>query len=234
MRTLDATYLNEVSNHPDVRPWLKGEGPVDLTALVADPANITLQYEGGGWFLQNLGGCVYEVHSMFTPESRGRHVAKCLAEALEYVFVETDAVKLVTRLPKGNVNARSLGQMAGFRPWFMRGEDEYAVLAIEDWINNSYSCKSSGEWFHKRLEEAKAAAGSPLPTHDEDAAHDAAVGAAVLMCKAGNAAKGVWHYNQWARFAGYAPVTLVSASPLIVDVVDAVLHGPDMEVMLCR
>ncbi len=234
MRTLDATYLNEVSNHPDIRPWLKGAGMVDLSALVADPANITLQYEGGGWFLQNLGGCVYEVHSMFLPEYRGAHVKACLAKALEYVFIETDAVKLVTRLPAGNVNARALGKMAGFRTWFMQGEDEYASLVIEDWINNSYSCKTAGEAFHDRLEAIKSGHGSELVVHDEDAAHDHAVGAAMMMCKAGNAAKGVWHYNQWARFAGYAPVTLISTSPLIVDVVDAVLHGPDMEAMLCR
>lgn len=229
-RTLDPAFLNGVANHPEVRPWLQGEGPLDLSGVISDPSNIALQAEHGGWVLQALSPGVYEVHSMFLPEGRGAGVARALVAALDYVFSATDCIRLVTRLPAGNVRAAALGRMAGFRPWF----GDRARIEIEDWAQSSKACLEAGEWFHERLEAAKTASGSALETHDDDSAHDHAVGAAVLMCRAGNGPKGVWHYNAWAAASGYAPVTLVSVNPLVIDVVDAVLEGPDMEVLLCR
>lgn len=233
-RTLDGRYLTDVANHPEVRPHLMGQGPLDLSELVGNPANIALQAEGGGWLLENKGGGTYEVHSMFLPQSRGAGVRKALTAALEYVFTHTDCERLVTRLPKGNARAAALGRMAGFRPWFEMNGDQYARIELEDWAQSSHACRKAGEWFHDRLEAAKIAAGSPLEVHEDDASHDHAVGATVLMCKAANAIKGVRFYNQWAVVAGYAPVTLVSLNPMVIDVVDAVLEGPDMEVLLCR
>lgn len=229
-RTLDATFLNTVANHPEVRPWLLGEGPVELSGIVSDPANIALQAEYGGWVLQGLSPGTYEVHSMFLPEGRGAGVARALRAALDYVFTATDCVRLVTRLPAGNVRAANLGRMAGFRPWF----GDRSRIEIEDWAQSSKACREAGEWFHDRLEAAKIAAGSALVVHDDDPAHDHAVGAAVLCCKAGNPIKGVRHYNAWAAASGYAPVTLISVNPMVIDVVDAVLEGPTMEVLLCR
>jgi len=229
VRTLDPSYLNEVANHPKVRPWLKGEGDVDLSPMVSDPSNIALQFEGGGWVLRNLGACQYEVHSMFVPEVRGAKVRDNLKAALEYVFLQTDAVKLVTQLPEGNVAARALARIAGFRLWF----GEYHVLCIEDWIQASDACLQAGQQFHEKLEAAKLKSGSALVIHEDDDAHDRAAGASFLMCNADNPAKGVWHYNQWATVAGYAQVSLLSVSPPMVDIVDAVI-GKDMEVLLCR
>jgi len=229
VRTLDPTVLNEVANHPKVRPWLKGEGEVDLSALICDPANIALQFEGGGWVLRSLGACQYEVHSLFLPEVRGAKVRDNLKDALEYVFLQTDAVKLVTQLPVGNVAARALARIAGFRLWF----GEYHVLCIEDWIQASDACLQAGQQFHEKLEAAKRETGSALVVHEDDDAHDRAAGAAFLMGNAGNVAKGVWHYNQWAAVSGYAQISLLSVNPPMVDIVDAVI-GKDGEILLCR
>jgi len=208
MRTLDPTYLNEVANHPEVRPWLKGEGAVDLTPLVSNPQNIALQFEGGGWVLRSLGACQYEVHSMFRPEVRGFKVRDSLKEALEYVFLQTDAVKLVTQLPQGNLGARTLARIAGFRLWF----GEYHVLHIEDWIQASDACLQAGQQFHEKLEAIS-------PSH--------AAGAALLMLKT-NPAKAVWHFNQWAAVCFAPLLNLVSISPLMVEC-GKTLHGPDLE-----
>lgn len=229
-RTLDPAFLNTVANHPDVRPWLQGEGPLDLSSVIGNPANIALQAAQGGWVLQNLSPGVYEVHSMFLPEGRGSAVKKALAAALDYVFSATDCRQIVTRLPAGNVRAAALGKIAGFRPWF---GDRHRI-EIEDWAQASRACREAGEWFHEQLEAAKLAHGSALDVHADDPGHDRAVGAAVLMCRAGNPAKAVWHYNAWAAAAGYAPITLISVNPMVIDVVDAVLEGPNMEVLLCR
>lgn len=233
-RTLDGGFLNTVANHPKVRPHLLGEGPLDVCPAVSDPANITLQTAHGGWVLHNLGGGAYEVHSLFLPEGRGATVKVALIEALDYVFAHTDCVRLITRLPKGNVAARALARIAGFQPWFVSSGDERARIELTDWSQRSAACLKAGEWFHERLEAAKAASGSTLGVHDDDPAHDHAVGAAVLMCRAGNGAKAVAQYNAWAQAAGYALIALVSLNPMIIDVVDAVLEGPEMEVLLCR
>lgn len=233
-RTLDPAFLNRVANHPDVRPMLLGDGPLDLSAVISDPRNITLVTEHGGWVLHNKGAGAYEVHSMFLPEGRGRAVRTALGKALEYVFTRTDCVRLLTRLPKGNLGARAIGRMAGFRPWFSKDGDDYVRIEIEDWAQSSPVCRAAGEWFHDRLEAAKIAVGSTLEAHEDDPCHDHAVGASVLMCQAGNAIKGVQMYNAWAAVADYAPIALISLNPMVIDVVDAVLEGPDMEVLLCR
>jgi len=234
VRTLDPSFLTSVANHPEVRPYLKGNGLLDLTEIISNPSNIALQYNGGGWVLIQVSVGVYEVHSMFLPEFRGRHVAECLTDALEYVFIHTDCHRLVTQIPDDNKQAKALGKMAGFRPWFRRSESDYMRIELEDWAQSSESCKVAGEGFHNLLEAAKVDAGSRLESHDDDPAHDHAVGAAVLMCQSGNGAKAVWYYNAWAVCAGYAPIKLVSVNPLVIDVVDAVLEGPEMKVILCR
>ena len=208
MRTLDSTYLNEVANHPEVRPWLKGEAALDLTPMVSNPQNIALQFEGGGWVLRSLGACQYEVHSLFVPEVRGAKVRDNLKDALEYVFVQTDAVKLVTQLPEGNVAARALARIAGFRLWF----GEHHVLCIEDWIQASDACLQAGQQFHEKLEAIS-------PSH--------AAGAAFLMLKT-NPAKAVWHFNQWAAVCFAPMIDLVSASPLMIRC-GKMLHGHELE-----
>jgi hypothetical protein len=208
VRTLNPSYLNEVANHSSVRPWLKGEGALDLAPLVSNPENIALQFDGGGWVLRSLGACRYEVHSMFLPEVRGAKVRDNLKEALEYVFLQTDAVKLVTQIPEGNVAARALARIAGFRLWF----GEYHVLCIEDWIQASDACLQAGQQFHEKLEAIS-------PSH--------AAGAALLMLPT-NPAKAVWHYNQWAAVCFAPLLSLVSVSPLMVAC-GKVLHGPGLE-----
>lgn len=69
--TRNATFLNKVANDPDVRPWLLGEGELDLGPLLADPANYGLQCEAGevdtdgsgsgppGWKYPDSPGCGY-------------------------------------------------------------------------------------------------------------------------------------------------------------------------------
>lgn len=233
-RTLCGDDLTRVANDPSVRPWLLGDGPLDLSAAVADPRNIALSSKDGGWVLMSCGNGTYDVHSMFLPSVRGAEVAKALDEALQYVFIETDCAKLTTRVPDGNVAAMALARRAGFRLWYASRGSSYMVLDIRDWIQSSSACREAGEEFHHRLEAEKIKRGSALEVHDDDPAHDAAAGATFLMCQKGNAAKGVFLYNEWSSSAGYANIQLISLSPLVVDVVDAVLEGSDMRFILCR
>jgi hypothetical protein len=240
-RTLDASHLNRVANHPDVRPWLLGEGPVDLAELTADLGNYSLVTSGGGFFVHRLTPGEYEVHSMFLPDARDRTV-QAMREGMAYMFTRTDCLRLVTRVPDDNTSAANLASAGGFRTLFRRERcwngvgAAYMAVTLDDWAMNAADLEAHGEWFHDQLEAAKASHGSGLATHDHDPAHERAVGAAVLMLRAGNTAKGVGFYNRWAVLAGYQPIAILNENPVVLDVGDAVveLRGDDMEVLLCR
>jgi len=241
-RTFDPSFLNTVINHPEVRPFMApGTEPLDVTTGVSSPANFALVTEGGGFILHCHEPGIYEVHSQFLPEYRGGHAAKAMRAGFDYMFTRTDATRIVTQVPDNNPAARGFARLARFRPMFRReaglmGPTEYMGLSVEEWAQDNRSLEADGEWFHGKLEEAKKRAGSELAVHGHDPAHERAVGASVRMIKAGNAAKGVAFYNRWARLAGYAPITLISAQPVVIDVVDAVvgLADNDMEILLCR
>lgn len=244
-RTMDATHLNDVANDESVLPFLGfgGQGRLDLSPIINDPANVAIESEHGGFIAVNQGAGQYEVHSMFLPEGRGAGSAALAAVAFRYMFTATDALRIVTKVPASNPAAASLARAVGFRPAFERkgvwldGSDvAYHALAFDAWVARDPVVLERGDWFHEQLAAAKAAVGSELPEHDDDPAHDRAVGAAVLMLQAGNPLKAALTYNQWAAFAGYAPLTIRSFTPVVIDVVDAIVAvtGETMEVLKCR
>jgi hypothetical protein len=240
-RTMDAAFFNRICNLPEVRPGLGGpEGPLDVTAMVQNPANFALQAEHGGFILEALGGGTYHVHSQFASEGRRGTVAAMRA-GLDFMFTGTDCMRITSHIPDNNPGAKGLGIKAGFRPWFRRETDGLGPTAvvridIEDWIAGNEELEADGKAFHELLERAKADIGSSLPQHPDDCSHDCHVGAAIRMCKRGQAAKGIGLYNRWAQLAGYSQVRLLNDAPVLVDVIDAVcgLNGNEMEVLLCR
>lgn len=245
-RTMEAVALNVAANSATVRPHIGGEGEIDLRPLVSDPGNFCFVGEHGGFVLQCLSPGEYEVHTLTVPGAK-RDLLEWVKDRLRYMFVRTDALRLVTRVPVYNEPARALALKAGFRDIFERanaftrptGETcavRYMALDFDDWRGADETLAQDGEWFHSRLEEAKRQSGSALEVHDHDEAHERAVGAAVQMLRAGNPDKAVALYNRWAVFAGYAPIQLLSRNPLVIDVVDAVVEvsNGEMEVLLCR
>jgi hypothetical protein len=231
-RSFDPTLLNAVANHPEVRPWLGGDGEIDFTPLLDNAANVALVNEHGGWLQVYLDHGLYEVHSQFLPEGRGDLVADMRA-ALRYMFTQTDCIELVTRVPDGNLAAKGLARAAGFREAFRREACwktpsgmvgvSFQTLPLWRWMMMDDEALARGQWFHDALEQHKATLARPPPIHADDEAHDRAVGASVLMFQAFNPHKAVASYNRWASFAGYAPIRLVSLAPLIIDVVDALV-----------
>lgn len=238
-RTFDPSRLNAVANADGVREWLGGEGALDVAALIDNTANFALETTGGGFVLQQLEPGVYEVHSLFLPEHRANTV-EAMSDGLVYMFTRTDCRRIVTMVPDNNKPASALAMRGGFRKLFHRpgplGPATYMALDLDDWAMREEWLEDYGEWFHEKLEDAKREVGSALPVHDHDPAHERAVGCAVMMMLAGNAAKGIDFYNGWARFAGYATIGAFSFTPAVVDVVDAVVEigNNDMRVLLCR
>ena len=72
--------------------------------------------------------------------------------------------------------------------------------------------------------------------HPNEECHDRYVGACVSMVLAGQPEKAVVLYNRWARFSGYAPITLVSRSPILIDIKTALLlvENDNFKVIQCR
>lgn len=245
-RTFDGSFLNDVSNHPDVRPGLGGSGDVDWRPFARNIDNVLLVNEHGGWVLHKLAPGLYEAHSQFLPAGRGPQLGPLMREGFRYLFCETDCVEVVTKAPADNPGAIGLCRAAGFQHVFTREQAwpqeggptsiSYQRLSFDRWKALDDVIASVGAMFHDKLETAKQEAGSPLPVHGHDESHDRAVGAAVLMALHGNPQKAIALYNRWAVFVGYAPISLRSEHPVMIDVGDALIgaKGDDIEVLLCR
>jgi len=246
-REFAAENINAVCNHPDVRPWLGGGvGPIDLAPLVANPAHCLLMGKGGGVLFQCLEPGLYEAHTQFLPDARGASSVQSVKDALRWMFTRTDAVEIVTKVPEGNKGALGLVRAIHGQLQFTRenvwpiGNQMVAVghyaLPIMSWAGKCEEVAASGEWFHGKLEAAKAETAGAAPLHDDDEAHDRYVGATVEMIAAGQVAKGLAFYNRWAKFSGYGPVSLIATNPVVIDIGDAILavRGDDFDVLLCR
>lgn len=231
---MDGSFLNEIANQPDVRLWLEGDGAIDLTPVLASTAHVALVNADGGFVYLASGGGVYEVHSIFRPGAKS--AVGAARESLRYMFTATDCVEVVTKVPLANRAAKGLALACGFDKLFLSGGAEYFSLTFARWRARDPEIEAIGHWFHAELEAAKIAAGSPLPIHADDEAHDRAVGASILMARAGNPLKAADTYSAWARLAGYAPINLISLHPPIFDVVDAIvqIHPDALEVLQCR
>lgn len=239
-RTLDAGFLNAVANDPAVRPTLgNGDGPLDLSGVVEDAANIALVCDAGGFVLTPLSPGNLEVHSIFKPGTGG--AVEAMRDAMEWVFTRTDCVSIWSKVPKSNRAAKGLALAGSLRSLFERdhetlGPTEFCEVPIMRWAMNCAALEREGERFHTMLEEAKRASGSTLPEHPHDAAHERAVGAALLMFERGLPMKGAGFYNTWANFAGYRPLGLLSVSPVVVDAGDAIfgLGSQGLEILKCQ
>lgn len=244
-RTFDAAWFNELCNRPEVRPGLGGQGPIDVAALIENPANYALRTKHGGFMLINYGAGFYGVHTQFAAEGRGRHAIEAMLAGLDYMFCRTDCMRIHSHCPDNNPAALALAKAGGARLWFRReiepqlGPGQTVSWDVFDWPNDTPGLEAEGREFHEVCEAAMQDLG--LPEHPHDAVHDRYVGAAVRMCRNGHARKGIALYNQYAAAAGYTPVTLLNDSPTVVDcgepgVLDMALalNGDNMEVVRCR
>ncbi|MCJ2039549.1 hypothetical protein MKK55_11440 [Methylobacterium sp. J-059] len=249
VRELDATRINAVLNHPAVRPHvtLPGQDDLDLSDFVADPANVLLMTEdgsGGIAFHQHEPG-IFECHTSFLPEARGRVALAAVRSMIMHMFVATDCMELLTRCPAGNRPAEALARAVGGVLDFERPAAwptprgpvavKHFALRYHDWVKTADELPEIGAWFHDRLEAENARLGVPDEIHEDDPAHDRHVGAAVAMFLCNQPGKAVHLYNRWARFSGYGLINVASVDPLIIDIGSHVLrvHPGNFEVIPC-
>lgn len=247
-RHFTADSINEVVNEPSVYEWVHGpfEGHMDLTPLIADTHNVLLMGEFGGvMFIHHQTG-LYEAHTQVMPNGRGSWTIKMVRAALHYMFTKTDAMEILTRVPQGNLGALTLVkiihgvfQFRREQGWLKDGNvipaDVYA-LSVQDWMKSAPGLEERGHWFHTRLMEEYEKLGKTEPLHPDDANHDRYVGAAVDMMIGGQPGKAMVMYNRWAKVCGYQEISIVSESPLAIDIREAIIgvKNDDFWVMSCR
>lgn len=238
-REPDASKLNAVINDPSIYPWVKGflDGPIDLTAAVADESNICLMAEHGGVIFHRHQMGLFEVHTQILPAGRGPWAVAMAQEAAKYMFCRTDAMEIMTKVPKGNFAARALTKAIGGsfeftnkRGWVKDGQiipADIFRLTIQDWIRTAPNLVERGHLFHERLEAEFTRLGVSEASHDDDDTHDRYVGAACEMILGGQPQKGIIFYNRWAALADYKQVGIVSLNPLLIDIRNAVVAVGD-------
>lgn len=199
-RTMNPEALNALANHPDIRPFIGGDGEsvLDLSAQVRDPKNVALLADCGAWMLFHLAPGEFELHTMFLPAGRGKTYFSQAKEALRWMFTRTDATEIMTKCPDANPATRMAALLMGFRERFHlddawpdgSGVGHYA-FTIDDWIARDTEALKVGTKFLADVD---------LP-HKPDMAR--IIGASALVMMSGQVLKGLQLWNRWARFAGY-------------------------------
>ena len=113
----DAAWINEVINHPAVRPFV---GPVemgelDMTPLVERPENLFPMGEFGGFALLWTAPHTLEVHTFVLPEGRGHWARQAAAKGIE-LAKEAGAVRLWTRIPPDAPHVKAYARAMGMKP----------------------------------------------------------------------------------------------------------------------
>lgn len=114
-RHCDAARLNEIANHPDVRPSCGGDGKsaLDFGLFISNPDNHALLWEHGAFLLHWSAPQTYEIHIMVLPEGRGRDAYRMAQEGIDYA-VALGADRLWARVAKDADGLRHYTAQAGF------------------------------------------------------------------------------------------------------------------------
>lgn len=234
-RAIDAIRVNEIVNHPEVYPWIKGAHtePLDLTGVIENKNNVALVGEHGCIiFIKHQAG-IYECHTNVLPSGRGKWVVDYGMGVLDWMFTKTDCYEILTKCPRNNVLSALAARKCGFtldfptRPIWPVGEalvpvDVYSIR-VQEWVRNSKYLINKGKLFHNTLEIEYNKSGKSVNIHPDDEIHDRYVGASVAMIEGGQIYKAIAFYNRWAVMSAYKTVSVVSNDPLIIDIADAKL-----------
>jgi hypothetical protein len=247
-RASSADLFNSFLNDPYVRPDVATDelGTLDISTVMADPRNVVLQGEHGGFVFVQIVPGVYEVHTVTLKSGRGQWAVDVAHAASRYLFTQTDAFEITTRIPRKHLGARTLALNAGMMLDFSvpdgcrwRGIaqpiDIYS-FRIQDWIKDADDCVDTGRWFHGRLLEEARRIGVTDNPHPNDDVHNRYVGACMEMAFAGQVIKAVNFYNRWALCARHPAIQLLALDPPTIKMDIGILRivGNDIEVSQCQ
>jgi hypothetical protein len=124
MRTFDATPLNKLANDPLVRPYLLGEGEIDLNPVASNPSHFVFWYPQTpiGFVFERLDDVITaEVHTIARPGGEFTNILDCAREVVDWVFVNTTVERIYTKVARNNPGARMLANRVGFHNWHLGG-----------------------------------------------------------------------------------------------------------------
>ena len=245
-RSTDAVSFNAIVNHPEVYPDLAYvDGPIDVSAQLQNERNYLLRGEHGGCLFVYAMPGLFEVHTAILPGGRGTWALSFINTALSWMFINSDAWDIATRVPDGHIAAKAATIRSGARHEFTttpgamwRGKmtpmHTYS-LRVQEWIGRASGLMETGEWLHRRMaEEARRLEIKVTPHEHEDDAHYRYVGACYLMTKAGQILKGASLYNRWALLARHKPILMIGEPDAVkMDIGILRLKGDDIEITPC-
>ena len=162
-RTFDGSLLNDVANDPAVRSFLGGDGLVDVSALLSDANNIALVDDVGGFVMIRQEAGLYDCHTLYPPEARGKHALQAGKDVLRWMFTRTDATALSGVFPASNQRVEGFGKLLGFQMVHERlthlGTAQCGFLTLEKWVGVDLSrCLEiarhqpmKGVWIYNRI-----------------------------------------------------------------------------------
>ncbi len=116
IRSFDARRINNLVNHPTIRPYCGGNPNawLNLTAAVIDLKNYFLLGQHGGFCFCWSAPNTYEIHAFVLPEGRGKwaydFIAACIGN-----MVRHGANHLWARVAVDAVHVRRFTMKAGFK-----------------------------------------------------------------------------------------------------------------------
>lgn len=227
-RDFTAKRINEIINHPEVRPWVaeSEKGVLDMTKNIENKNNILLLGEYGGCFFIKIAAGVYEVHTQVLPEGRGDWAFNAVKNAAKWMFTRTDAYEIVTRIPQTHTGAKKLAISVGMKFEFTADRkclfrEQLSVMdiysfRIQDWLPSAESFSEKGQGFHEFMEKQADKYGITKDPHGPMPNHNQFLGVCLEMGQHGQTRKGVFIYNRWAVIARHEQIELVSEDPSVI------------------
>lgn len=224
-RVFDASEFNALVNHPSIYPWVNGRivGPLDLSDVASDPANVFLLGEHGGIEFISLQPAIYDVHAQCLTEGRGAWMADAANEAAWWMFTRTDALEIVARVSHGNRRVRALANVCGMRKQFtvengwvldhrIVPADIYS-LTLQEWLANSVHVGKMADRLKERLTKSPVASTVNL---SDGCARTIAV--TLEMIRYQQVGKAVVFHDRFAAMARVPMLNIVSQSPIAVEI----------------
>ena len=197
--------INRVLNHPEVYPWAtmgQDIGPLDIAPSFGSLYVLIAEGDAGCIILDPYDERTMELHTCLLPELRGLPSEEVLRDTLRFVFAETMAMEILTKVPLANKSADLYTRQAGFIRISDSEDGRAYQFDIERWP----------------YQDASLAGICPeeLAKGITDPHYLRVLGALVLMGMKGYMGKGVSIFNKHARLHGFPRVDVVGMDSIAV------------------
>jgi len=227
VRSFDPVKVNEILNDPSVFPLVSipGTEKIDASPLIADQQNILLMGSRGGFLFCCKEPGIYEVQPIFLDRDY-KHALAYARSAYKIMFTQTDCMTLLFMVPVVNQPILNLCNATSAKKEFERKniwptengniDVEFRSIRYDDWVYQDLSLLDDGLEFQGKLTTEIMRLGF-APKVETDDCYKIHIGAFYDMMFSGRPEKAIILYNRFARFSGFDMVSVVSASPFLIN-----------------